>query len=145
MLIQTPRLMKKHGLEVPDQRLQRTLEYIVTLSKGKAKGTPRPDPRAQGKGAVVSFEDEMIDKLRTYSALLWENQESFEVDKRLLANVRRTLEWIEKLRLNLHEGPEDTEKIEAMKNWQWPKGEAPPAKASAAPVKASARARPPGN
>jgi hypothetical protein len=144
MLIQTPRRTKKQGLEVPDQRLQRTLEYIVTLSKGKGKGTPRPNPRAQGKGAVVSFEDELMDKLRAYSALLWENQESFEVDKRLLANVKRTLEWIEKLRLNMHEGPEDTEKIEAMKNWQWPKEEAPPAKASAAPAKTSARDRPAG-
>jgi hypothetical protein len=145
MLIQTPRRTKKQGFEVPDQRLQRTLEYIVTLSKGKGKGTPRPDPRAQGKGTVVSFGDELMDKLRTYSALLWENQESFEVDKRLLANVKRTLEWIEKLRLNLHEGPEDTEKIEAMKNWQWSKDQAPPAKASAAPAKTSARARPVGN
>jgi hypothetical protein len=128
MLIQTPKRTKTQGFEVPDQRLQRTLEYIVTLSKGKGKSTPRPDPRAQGKGAVVSFEDELMDKLRTYSALLWENQELFEVDKRLLANVKRTLEWIEKLRLGLHEGPEDTEKIEAMKEWQWPKDASPPAK-----------------
>jgi hypothetical protein len=145
MLIQTPRLTKKHGFEVPDQRLQRTLEYIVTLSKGKSKGTPPPDSRAHGRGAVLSFEDELIDKLRTYSALLWDNQESFEVDKRLLANAKRTLEWIEKLRLNSHEGPEDTEKIGAMKNWQWSKGEAPPARASAAPAKTSTRAKPAGH
>jgi hypothetical protein len=146
MLIQTPRRLKNQGFEVPDQRLQRT--YIVTLSKGKGKGTP-PDPRAQGRGAVVSFEDELIDKLRTYSALLWENQESFEVDKRLLGHVKRALEWIEKLRPGLHEGPEDTDKIEAMKEWRWPKDASPPAKASAAPAKTTAkttaRAKPAGN